>query len=72
MRCNDAFQMDAPSALAIGGWVIVTTALTAQVRGNNPSISMMDDCSEDDPAYDDFGGCPEGAPFPGSNSYTAM
>ena len=57
-------------AIAIGGWVLVTAALTAQVRSNNPSVSMMDNCSEDDPAYDDFGGCPEGAPFPGSKSYT--
>jgi plastocyanin len=31
---------------------------------------MMDNCAEDDPAYNDLGGCPEGAPFPGSRSYS--
>ncbi len=55
--------------VTIGGWM-VTTALTAQVRSNDANIAMMDNCSDDDPAYDDFGGCPEGAPFPGSNSYS--
>jgi plastocyanin len=30
---------------------------------------MMDNCSEDDPAYNGFVGCPQGAPFPGSPSY---
>jgi plastocyanin len=56
-------------ALAMGGWT-VTTALKAQVRSNDANIAMMDHCSENDPAYNEFGGCPEGAPFPGSNSYT--
>jgi hypothetical protein len=30
---------------------------------------MMDNCADNDPAYAPFGGCPEGAPFPGSKSY---
>jgi plastocyanin len=54
--------------LAIG-WMI-TTSPQAQVRSRDANITMMDNCSEDDPAYDQFGGCPEGAPFPGSRSYT--
>ena len=55
--------------IATGGWMI-SSAVKAQVRGHDPNIAMMDNCSEDDPAYDPFGGCPEGAPFPGSKSYT--
>jgi plastocyanin len=53
---------------AIAGFLL-TTALQAQVRSSDVNISMMDNCSQDDPDYDPFGGCPEGAPFPGSNSY---
>jgi plastocyanin len=56
-------------SLATGGWM-VTTGLNAQVRSNDANISMMDNCSENDPAYNEFGGCPEGAPFPGWASYT--
>jgi plastocyanin len=56
-------------ALGMGGWM-VTTALEAQVGSNDANIVMMDNCSENDPAYNAFGGCPEGAPFPGSPSYT--
>ena len=55
--------------VTIGAWM-VTTALTAQVKGNDPNINMMDNCADDDPAYDPFGGCPEGAPFPGAKSYS--
>ena len=55
--------------LGMGGWV-VTTTLQAQARSSDANITMMDNCADDDPAYDPFGGCPEGAPFPGSNSYT--
>ena len=55
--------------LTVGGWM-VATALKAQVQGADPNVSMMDNCSEADAGYNEFGGCPEGAPFPGSNSYT--
>jgi plastocyanin len=55
-------------AIAVGGWK-VTTTLQAQARSNDANITMMDNCSDSDPGYDAFGGCPEGAPFPGSNSY---
>lgn len=55
--------------LAIGGWM-VTAALTAQVRGQDARVTIMDNCSEDDPDYNAVGGCPEGAPFPGWQSYT--
>jgi plastocyanin len=55
-------------AIGMGGWV-VTTSLQAQARSNDAKITMMDNCSENDPAYVPFGGCPEGAPFPGSRSY---
>jgi hypothetical protein len=48
---------------------MVTTALQAQVRSNDATITMMNNCSTDEPAYESFGGCPEGAPFPGSKSY---
>ena len=58
-------------ALVVGmaEWVGVT-ALQAQVGGNDANIAMMDNCSDSDSGYDEFGGCPEGAPFPGSNSYS--
>jgi plastocyanin len=46
---------------------IVTTTLPAQ--GNSPNVVMLDNCSNTDPAYEPFGGCPEGAPFPGWRSY---
>ena len=52
----------------VAGWT-VTTAVQAQVRGQDANVVMMDNCSDSDPAYGAFGGCPEGAPFPGSNSY---
>jgi len=55
--------------LAIGGWV-VTTGLNAQERSHDANIAMMDNCSDSDSAYTPFGGCPEGAPFPGSRSYS--
>ena len=55
-------------ALVASGWM-VTTALQAQVRSNDPTIAMMDNCSTGDPEFEAFGGCPEGAPFPGSKSY---
>lgn len=61
-----------PAALlviGVTGWM-VTTALEAQVRGRDANITMVDSCAENDPAYGPFGGCPEGAPFPGANSYT--
>ena len=54
--------------IGMGGWVVEST-LQAQARSNDANISMMDNCSENDPAYNAFGGCPEGAPFPGSRSY---
>ena len=55
--------------VAVAGWT-VSTALKAQVTSNDANIAMMDNCSDADAAYDAFGGCPEGAPFPGSNSYS--
>ncbi len=55
-------------ALAIGV-LTISPALDAQVRGNDANVAMMDDCSTADAGYHDFGGCPEGAPFPGSNSF---
>jgi plastocyanin len=55
-------------ALGMTGWA-VTTTLQAQARSNDANITMMDNCSDSDPDYAPFGGCPEGAPFPGSNSY---
>ena len=55
--------------LAVGAWTTATTDLRAQVRSNDANISMMDNCSETDPEYGQVGGCPEGAPFPGFQSY---
>lgn len=54
--------------IGMGAWM-VTTTLQAQARSNDANITMMDNCSENDPDYDPFGGCPEGEPFPGSRSY---
>ena len=54
--------------LAVGTWTI-STALHAQSRSNDANVTMMDDCSTTDGGYNAFGGCPEGAPFPGSNSF---
>jgi plastocyanin len=48
---------------------VMVASLTAQVRSSDPNIAMMDNCSEADPDYAPFGGCPEGAPFPGYKSY---
>jgi len=48
--------------IGMGGWM-VTTTLQAQARSNDANISIMDNCSDNDPGYDPFGGCPEGAPF---------
>lgn len=56
-------------ALGMGLWA-VTTTLEAQARSNDANITIMDNCSDTDPAYNPFGGCPEGGPFPGSNSYS--
>lgn len=56
--------------IALGGLMVtVTTALNAQVRSNDAAVTMMDDCSPADGGYNAVGGCPEGAPFPGSSSY---
>jgi plastocyanin len=54
--------------ICLGGWVL-TTAIQAQPRSIDANIAMLDNCADDDPAYDPFGGCPEAAPFPGSASY---
>ena len=54
--------------LAAGAWTI-STALYAQVRSNDAKVAMMDDCSTTDAEYTPLGGCPQGAPFPGSNSF---
>lgn len=48
--------------LGVGAWAVVDRGVWAQVRGSDPNIIMMDNCSPDDPAYDAFGGCPEGSP----------
>ena len=55
-------------SLAMGPWA-VTATLGAQGRGTTFHITMLDNCATDDPAYNAFGGCPEGGPFPGSSSY---
>jgi plastocyanin len=55
--------------LAVGVWVTASAALRAQGRSSDANIIMMDNCSEADPSYAAFGGCPEGAPFPGFQSY---
>ena len=67
MRLNWKFAVAV--VVVAGGWM-VTSALNAQVRGNDPNVYVMDNCADDDPAYDAVGGCPQGAPFPGSNSYS--
>ena len=56
--------------LVVGAWTTATTVLRAQARSSDANIIMMDNCSEADPGYAPFGGCPEGAPFPGFRSYT--
>ena len=55
-------------AVVVGGWA-VTATLGAQGRGFDFHITMLDNCATDDPAYNDFGGCPQGGQFPGSSSY---
>ena len=67
MRLERTPQFGVLLAVALCG--VVTTTLPAQVRGSDANIIMMDNCSEADPAYQPFGGCPEGAPFPGWRSY---
>jgi plastocyanin len=54
-------------AVALSG--MMTTTLPAQGQGNSPNVVMLDNCSHTDPGYEQFGGCPEGAPFPGWRSY---
>ena len=66
MRLNPVMVLTL--VISMGGWA-VTASLQAQAPSNDASITMMDSCSDNDPAYDPFGGCPEGEPFPGSNSY---
>jgi plastocyanin len=66
MRLNSVMVLSL--VIGMGAW-IVTTTLQAQSRSNDAKVTMMDNCSQNDSAYDAFGGCPEGAPFPGSNSY---
>jgi plastocyanin len=56
--------------LVVGVSNTATTVLRAQARSNDANIIMMDNCSEADPGYGPFGGCPEGAPFPGFRSYS--
>ena len=67
MRLERTPLLVAILAVALCG--MVTTTLPAQVKGSDPNIIMMDNCSESDPDYNPFGGCPEGAPFPGWRSY---
>lgn len=55
-------------AMAAGAWAMVSSGVWAQVRGNDPNIIMMDNCAPDDPAWDAFGGCPEGSPR-GASAY---
>ena len=52
-----------------GGVLLISPALQAQARSQNANVTMMDDCSPADGAYNAFGGCPEEAPFPGSRSF---
>jgi plastocyanin len=52
----------------LAAWAVNAT-LQAQVRSNDANIAMMDNCSENDADYDAVGGCPQGAPFPGSTSF---
>ena len=56
--------------LVVVAWTTATTVLRAQARSNDANIIMMDNCSDADPGYAPFGGCPEGAPFPGFKSYS--
>ena len=51
-------------AIALGGWK-VTTTLQAQARSDDANITIMDNCSENDPGYDAFGGCPADRALPG-------
>ena len=55
--------------LVVGAWTTATTVLRAQPGSNDANITMLDNCSDADPAYDPFGGCPQDGPFPGSKSY---
>ena len=57
------------TAVVVAGAWTISTALHAQARSNDANVTMMDDCSTADAGYNAFGGCPEGAPFPGSNSF---
>ena len=36
-------------------------AVQAQAQGNDPNVLMLDNCSNTDPSYVPFGGCPEGS-----------
>ena len=56
--------------LAVGAWTTAATVLRAQAGSNDANITMMDNCSDADPGDEQFGGCPEGAPFPGFKSYS--
>jgi plastocyanin len=56
--------------LVVGALTTATTVLRAQAGSSDANISMMDNCSDTDPGFAGFGGCPEGAPFPGFRSYT--
>lgn len=64
-----SFKWTAVGAVALAASVWMVTTLHGQARSNDANVTMMDDCSPSDPGYGPFGGCPEGAPFPGSNSY---
>jgi plastocyanin len=56
-------------ALVAGAWSAVNSVVGAQGR-TDPNIIMLDNCSPQDPGFDGFGGCPEGAGAgPGSASY---
>jgi hypothetical protein len=69
MRLNRAIFPCLLFAVTLWGTMTVTTTVTAQVRSNDANIVMMDNCSDADAGYDEFGGCPEAAPFPGWRSY---
>jgi plastocyanin len=55
-------------AFSVGIRPTVDSTVLAQGRNNDPSVLMLDNCSDSDPAYDPFGGCPEGD-HPSLNSY---
>jgi plastocyanin len=44
-------------AILAGYWAAATFPITAQVKGNDNRISVMDDCLPGDPGWNPIGGC---------------